>query len=270
MRILILSIDGRIADYFEFAKALASFGVEAICLQSSKYCYLETRPLNIVPSPRFLKLIKRFDPDFVLTDSSYYVPQMAKLVGRRLLLHLRCNPWNELNFDGAMHPSFFVRMYNRYLAATAERSFREVDLILPNSKWLEKQVREHLQNRPSQVLYVGIDPKNWDPRKNTRSSTTLNLEHPAVVGVFPFNQYAKVSGLLKFIQAIRKMKDVNFYFAGNGPYLSLVRQKCPSNMFLIGKATENEVQSLLESGDLFIHPSGSDALPRSVKEASLM
>jgi glycosyltransferase involved in cell wall biosynthesis len=66
------------------------------------------------------------------------------------------------------------------------------------------------------------------------------------------------------------MPDVNFYFAGDGSYLPLVKAHCPSNMFLIGKATENEVQSLLESGDLFVHPSGLDALPRSVKEASLM
>ena len=32
----------------------------------------------------------------------------------------------------------------------------------------------------------------------------------------------------------------------------------------------SEIKKLLESGDIFVHPSGLDALSRSVKEASLM
>jgi len=88
--------------------------------------------------------------------------------------------------------------------------------------------------------------------------------------VFPFTIYAKVAGLLKFIRVIRKMPDVNFYFAGNGTYSNLVKQNCPSNLFLIGRVSGSGVKELLKSGDIFIHPAGLDALPRSVKEASLM
>jgi glycosyltransferase involved in cell wall biosynthesis len=66
------------------------------------------------------------------------------------------------------------------------------------------------------------------------------------------------------------MPEVNFYFAGDGPYFNLVKQNCPPNMLLIGRVSEPEVKKLLESGDIFVHPSGLDALPRIVKEASLM
>jgi hypothetical protein len=70
MRILILSPSLRIAGYSEFVEAFASVGVEATCMQSSKYCYLgETRPLYALLTHRFLKLVKRFNPDFVRTDS---------------------------------------------------------------------------------------------------------------------------------------------------------------------------------------------------------
>lgn len=252
--------------YIEFVDALDSFGVEATCVDVLKYCFLlESKPFNIVPFPRLLKLVRRFNPDFVITDSFLHVMDMAKLVNQRVLLHMR-GAWNESYWDRARYPSFFVRMYTHYLAAKVTSSLRKADLILPNSKWLQKQIKQHLPNHPTQVLYVGINAGNWVPSH----SVTLNLKHPAVVGVFPFSIYKKVTGFLKFTRVIRKMPDVNFYFAGDGPYFNLIKQSCPPNMFLMGRVSRPEVKKLLESGDIFVHPSGLDALPRSVKEASLM
>lgn len=259
------------ADYSEFAEALTSVGADAVCVQSSRYCYLgETKPLNAIPTPKLLKIIKEFDPDFILTDFPYYISRLSKLVGRRLLFHMLGDLWTEFYIEGAMFPSFFVRKYIRYLTAITGPTIKEIDLILPVSKWLEGQIAEHLQNCPTEVLYIGINPGKWHPKSNAGGIFTLNIKHPAAVGLFPFHIYAKVLGLLKFTQAVKKMKDVNFYFAGDGPYMNLVRQECPSNMFLVGRMSGSYVQQFLDSGDVFVHPSGLDALPRSVKEAALM
>ena len=266
MKLLIVSTKQRLAGYMEFVETLDSLGVEAICVHDLKYCFLcESKPFHIVPFPKLLKLVKRFNPDFVMTDSPRYISDMTKLVNQRVLFHMR-GTWNESYWERAMHPSLFVKMYRHYSDTISTSSFKKFDLILPNSKWLEKQVKQHLPNHPTQVLYVGINAGKWVPSHNT----TFDVKHPAVVGVFPFTIYAKVSGLLKFTRVIRKMPDVNFYFAGNGPYLNLIKQNCPSNMFLIGGVSRSGVKKLLGSGDIFVHPSGLDALPRSVKEASLM
>jgi glycosyltransferase involved in cell wall biosynthesis len=266
MRLLIVSQKQNMLGYIELVEALGSFGVEATCVHNLKYCFLfEPKPFNIVPFPRLPNLVKRFNPDFVITDSLLQVVDMAKLVNRRVLFHMR-GAWDELYWDRARHPSLFVRMYTHYLATKSTSSSRKVDLILPNSKWLQELVKQHLPNHPTQVLYVGINAEEWVPSHNT----TINVKHPAVVGVFPFNIYPKVSGLLRFTRVIRKMPDVNFYFAGNGPYLNLIKESCPPNMFLMGGVSRPGVKKLLESGDIFVHPSGLDALPRSVKEASLM
>lgn len=267
MRLLIVSTKQRLASYSEFVEALHSFGVEGLLVHNLKHCFLsERRPLHTIPIPKLLKLIKRFNPDFVMTDYFFYVPRMVKLVNRRVLFHMRGGVWSESDWDKAMHPSLLMRMYNHYLAKLSTRDIEKVDLVLPNSKWLQERVKQHLPNHPTQVLYVGIDVEKWVPSHNTR----LNLKHPAVVGLFKFNIYRKVVGLLKFIRVIRKMPDVNFYFAGRGPYINLVKQNCPSNMSLLGWLSRFEVQELLESGDIFILPSGVDAFPRSLKEASLM
>jgi glycosyltransferase involved in cell wall biosynthesis len=266
MRLLIVSTKERLAGYSEFSEALDSLGVEAICVHSLKYCSLsESKPLHIVPFPKLLKLVKRFNPDFVMTDDLPNTIDMAKLVNQRVLLHLR-GAWNEFYWDRAMYPSLFVRIYINYIAIRCTSLLRKIDLILPNSKWLQKQVKQQFPDHPTQVLYVGINAGKWVPSQNT----PFEVKHPAVVGVFPLAIYQKISGLLKFTRVIRKMPDVNFYFAGDGPYFNLVKQNCPANMFLIGRVTEMGVKKLLESGDIFVHPSGLDALPRGVKEASLM
>lgn len=271
MKFLTVSNNQRLVGYLEFAEAMSSLGVETACVSESEYCFLgESRPSHLIPFPRILKLIKQFRPDYVMMDFPYYIQYIAKLVGQRVFLHMRGDAWNETYSERVTHPSVLARIYGYYWTEVVISNIKKADLILPNSKWLEEQVKKHLPNRPTQVLYVGINSKKWDPSQNSRANKQLDLKHPAAVGIFPFGNYAKVSGLLKFVRVVKRMPDVNFYFAGDGAYLHLVKANCPSNMFLIGKTAENEVHSLLESGDLFIHPSGLDALPRSVKEASLM
>lgn len=282
MRLLILaSSKRRLAGYVGFTKALGALKVETNCVHESEYCDLSgfgvlnniantkllKRVLNKIPIPKLFNLIKQFNPDFILTNSTYYKASIAKLVNRPLLVHMRGDPWKELKWNKALYSSLFKRMYTYYLSTIELSDIKKTSLILTNSKWLQKQVKQQLPNHPTQVLYSGVDPEKWRPSPNI---TLFNFEHPAVIGVFDFNIYLKVLGLLKFIRVIKKMPDVNFYFAGDGPFVNLINRNCPSNLFLIGRVSSFEVKKLLASGDIFVHPSGLDALPRSVMEASLM
>jgi len=270
MKILIVSTKQRLSDYVEFVDALNFEGAEAICVNNLKYCFLgETKPLYVVPVPRLLAIIKRFGPDFVLTDSPYYVPQMAKMLDRPAFYHMRGaeeGKLTERKWDIALYPSIFARMYTLYLAKIIVPSMKKTDLILPNSMWLQKQVEQLLPNHPTCVLYVGIAPEKWLPNNNER----IEVKHPAVVGVFQFTIYAKFSGFLRFMNVVKRMPDVNFYFAGEGPYFNLAKKVCPPNVTVLGKIPKPKIKKLLEAGDVVVHPSGLDALPRSVKEASLM
>jgi glycosyltransferase involved in cell wall biosynthesis len=270
MKLLIISTANRLNTYAEFVSALNSLGVEALLVHDLKCCFLsDFRPLDIIPTPKLLKLVKQFNPDFVMIDSPYYIPYIVKLVNKPVLFHMggaEQGLIRERYWDVAMYPSLFSRVYTLYQAKTISSSIKKVDLILPNCRWLEEQVNRYMPRYPTKVLYEGIDPKKWIPTHNI----TFDFKHPAVVGVFQYVIYPKVSGLLRFIKVIKKLPDVNFYFAGNGPYMELVKRNCPSNMFLIGSIPRSEVPRFIESGDVFVHPSGLDALPSSVKEASLL
>lgn len=268
MRILIASPITRLEDSLKFAQALNSIGIEAIFMSDLNYYALfGFKNLKRIPFPKLLKLIKTFKPDFTFTYVPYYSAQITKLLNRPLLAHLVGDLWMEWHWNKTLCPSLPIRMLFEWKTLVMRWGLRKADIILPVSKWLEKRVKQHLPNYPTQVLHVGIDPKEWRVKPNIN---LFKLEHPAVVGIFDLEIYPKVAGLIKFMDCIKKMPEVRFYFAGDGPYTDLIERKRPSNMVLLGRLSKSGVQKLLARGDVFVHPSGLDAMPRSVMEASLM
>ncbi len=265
LKLLIYSGGGAFSDYIPFAKVLPKFGIDAVCFRTNDFV-AQSGPLKVVPLPTMLTLIKRFSPDLVIVDLPYYTPKMAKLTGRKVIYHMVGNIWTEFSLYKIEPRYVFSRMYNHYLSVIFNEGIRQTDLILANSKWLLGIVKEKMPGHPASLLYTGIDANNWVPHRKS----TDDLKHPAVVGTIDFNIRQKVLGLLKFTRVIRKMPDVSFYFAGDGPYFNLVKQVCPPNMNLMGQISRSEVVKLLDGADVFVHPSGLDVLPRSVKEASLM
>lgn len=271
MRLLILCHhNSRLHGYLKFAEILNRYKIETLCVNAIRYTTLaDFKFLKYVPFPGILKLLKQFKPDLVLTDGDgdFTSAHLIKRVGCKIFYHLRSDRWTEIYYNRKNHPFFQVRILYSYRGILEERSFRMSDLILPNSEWLKKQVNRHLPNRRTKILYTGIDEETWDPDCTNKN---FQMDHPAIVGTFSFGQYLKVLGLKKFLKIIKKMPDVNFYFAGDGSYKYLVNQNYPSNMHLLGRLPQYKVKDLLASGDIFVHPSGLDALPRSLMEASLM
>ena len=268
LRLLIFSDDDKVSAYILFANSLKKYGIETTVARTFKYCFVsQEKPFSLFPSPRMLGLIKRINPDIVLTNYPYYVSHLSKLVNRFFILYIGFDMWSEVDIDRNTSPAFYSRAYAYYLSAIKEACIKKADLVLLNSQWLQTQFKKHLPNQPHNVLYEGIDSNMWNPRVLNQK---LDLKHPAVAGVFQLNQYRKVLGLLRFIRVIKRMPDVNFFFAGTGPYSSLIKKYSLPNLFFLGRLSQSEVKGMLEGCDVFVHPSGLDAFPRSVKEASLL
>jgi hypothetical protein len=204
MRLIVFSNKTRLADYADFVEALNSAGAEAICVHDLKYCYVgESSPFRYIPTPKLLKLVKQFNPQFVLTDSPNYITYLSKMVGRRVFFHMRGAEEGKItarNLDIAFGPSITGRMYTHYLTKMLISSMKRTDLILPNSIWLQTQINQLLPNMETSVLYVGIKAEKWQLMKDVVNNPSFNLKEPMVVGVFQFVILAKVLGFLKFIK----------------------------------------------------------------------
>lgn len=268
MRILIVSAKGKLAYSMEFAEALQSLGVESICVCGRDYCvFSEFKVLRHVPFPKLLKVIKRFNPHLAFADSAYYTPHIVKMAQQPLFLYLRGDVWTEIDWSKILYASLSKRMLFEWKSQVIKKGLKKADAIFTISRWLEKRVKQRLPNYPTAVLYKGIRPWLWKP---TCTTTSFNFEHPAVVGVLNFEFPMKIYGLREFMKCAKRMSDVHFYFAGGGPYLNMLRMEIPRNMFLLGRIPKPKVQEFLAAGDVFVHPSGWDALPTTVVEASVM
>ncbi|MFX0097676.1 MAG: glycosyltransferase family 4 protein [Candidatus Hodarchaeota archaeon] len=263
-----MSPKGKLASSMEFAEALRSLGVESICACDLDYCVLsEFKILKHVPFPRLLKLIKNFGPDFILTVSAYYTPHIAKLMQQPLLVFLHGDIWTEIVWNRRLYPFLPRRMLFEWKSLISSQGVRKADMILPICHWLENIVKKRLPNCPTGVLHVGIKSEDWNPICDV---TSFDVKHPAVIGVFDLEFPGKISGLIEFVKCVKQMPNVHFYFAGGGPYVNSLKKIIPRNMFLLGKIPKPKVEEFLAAGDVFVHPSGWDALPLSLLEASAM
>jgi len=268
MRMLIVSAEGKLAYSMEFAEALRSLGVESICVCDRDYCVLsEFKLLKYIPSPKLLALIKNFKPDLTFAVSTFYTPQMAKLMQQPLLALLHGDMWTEILWSRSLYHFLPKRMLFEWKSLISSRGIKKANMVFTVSHWLENRVKKYLPTHHTGVLYIGIRPEKWNPVCDVKS---FDLEHPAVIGVFDLEFLGKISGLIEFVKCVKEMPDVHFYFVGGGPHLNSLKKVVPQNMSLLGKIPKTKVEEFLAAGDVFVHPSGWDCLPLSVMEASVM
>ncbi|MFX0134467.1 MAG: glycosyltransferase, partial [Candidatus Hodarchaeota archaeon] len=212
MRILIIALsNSRLLDYLELRNVLKDLKVATLILEESKYCMYSHLPksLNNIliknPNLKFPKLIKQFNPNFILVNSPNNKTLLAKMFNRPLFVHLRGDPWLEHGWNKIYFPSLSSRIYTSYLDSHYISILKSTDFIFANSKWLQKRVEKYMPNHPVSVLYTGINPDKWIMNYKTQA---LSLKHPAVIGIFNFNMYLKTLGFIKFLKVVKKLPNI--------------------------------------------------------------
>ena len=68
------------------------------------------------------------------------------------------------------------------------------------------------------------------------------------------------------------MPNVNFYFAGEGNYLPIIKNKCKKlkNVTFLGPLSLEQCRKFYESINIYLLPTGLDACPTTLLEAALM
>ena len=140
-------------------------------------------------------------------------------------------------------------------------------MILPICKYLENIVKEHYPNKPTEVLYQGIDPSNWYPQKG------MNLKHPCVGLLQDARIWEKTKEMLTLAKVMEEMPNVTFYWAGDGPYRDKVLpllSKYENFKWLGSLQYPDEVRKFLTEIDVYALISGIDMSPHKILEAALM
>jgi glycosyltransferase involved in cell wall biosynthesis len=217
---------------------------------------------------QFNKLIEEFKPDAILIDREKHFGIAALEKNIPLVVLLRGHYWSELAwYKKTIYKSFPKSIALQKWDQIAKRIFAEAEIILPICKYLEKITNEHVPNQKTDVFFEGVDATLW------HKVNGMKLEHPCVGLVQRANWWGKTSEMLILKNVLEKLPDVQFYWAGHGPFEERILTELEKyeNFHWLGKLEyPNKVREFLGEIDIYALITGMDLAPLSLKEAQLM
>ena len=271
-KLLIAVDESRFFYLRQFSNALKNHGFEYKVINDldiNDQDDLSNRYLKWIKTPKKIQnIIQEFRPDVVFTERVSYFSSLILRFNIPLVIFLRGDYWNEVkNGVKTIHELKNKRVEVWLKQRIAHRCFNGSTLILPICKYLEKIVKEHYPNKPTEVLYQGIDPKDWYPQKGMR------LKHPCVGLLQDAKIWEKTKEMVTLAKVFEAMPDVTFYWAGDGPYRDKVLpilEKHDNFKWLGSLQYPDQVRQFLTEIDVYALISGIDMSPLTILEASLM
>jgi len=269
LRLLIGSSRTYYHHFKEFGKELSKNGIE---YKIEKDEYLQPFGRNIgkyfAAKKKYKKLIKDYNPDFVLVDVQTLFARTAVEVGKPLVIFLRGNFWEEMELaKKTLFRSPTKKHIFRFFLKMATKCFEESVCIIPVSTYLEKIVKSRYPNKPTCVIHPGLNTNLWYPQEG------MNLKHPCVGLVQAANIWGKTQEMLILPKVLEAMPDVTFYWAGDGPYRDKILpqlEKYTNFKWLGSLEYPDKVRQFLTEIDVYALISGLDMTPVSLLEAQLM
>ena len=271
MKILIGGSSSKIFHLKEFADALEKIQIETKVVFDADYSdgYPSRKLINWFQNEnKFKKLINEFKPDFIFVDRQRHFGLSAIKSKIPLIVHLRGDFWKEMQMaKETLYKSFPKKIALKKWYKIADECFKNSKIILPICGHLQKRTSEYYPGQNIEVLYQGINPKNWYYEKG------MNLKHPCIGLVQSANIWEKTKEILLLTEIMNKFPQITFYWVGDGPYTNEILPKLEKfgNFTWLGSLEyPNKIREFLSEIDAYALISGIDMSPLTLLEAQLM
>ena len=251
--------------------ALQKFGVECKLVNDIDYARgFPSKKLGewVTGKKKFKCLIKDFSPDAVLIDRLGHFGSAVIDAKIPLFILLRGHYWQEVEAaKKTLYNNKKMRAVIWFRNRISEKCFRNATMILPICRYLENVVKERYPNQNTGVFLEGINSSHWD------NGDGMQLRHPCVGLLQDANMWHKTEEMLVLKKVLGKMPDVNFYWAGDGPYKDRIVSELSEfeNFKWLGRLQyPDKVREYLSEIDAYALVTGMDLAPLSLKEAQLM
>ena len=254
-----------------FSEKLSECGVE--CKVVKDRDYIADFPSKEVKGlfhsrKKFERLLSTFKPDAVLIDSMSKFGLEVIKSGIPLFLLVRGNYWlqNEWNVK-TVYKNWFIKKLVEMRFKVDEQIFEGTTAFLALGNYIADVVKEHYPEKNIHVFKEGIESSNWYIEKG------VELKHPCVGLVQRAGWWGKSSEMLILKKILGKMPEVNFYWAGDGPYRDKILPELEKfdNFHWLGNLEyPNKVRDFLTEIDIYALISGIDMSPLTLLEAQLM
>jgi len=271
MRLLIGGSPSKFFHLKEFSEQLKKNGVDCkLVIDTEIYAGFPSKKMSdwFYTSRNFKKIITEFEPNAIFVDRQTNFGLAAIKANIPLFVHLRGNYWAESKMaKETLYKYPPKRQIIWFKEKIADKCFKGARTILPICKYLENVVKNHYPEKPTEVLYQGINPSNWYYEKG------LELNHPCVGLLQSAIIWDKTREMLTITKAIESMPNVTFYWVGNGPYkekIIPILEKYSNFKWLGSLQYPTEVRKFLSEIDVYALASGIDMSPLTLQEAQLM
>jgi glycosyltransferase involved in cell wall biosynthesis len=271
MKILIAyGSKGKFFHMKQFSLALKELGIECMLVQDSEYStgFPSKKISELIPNNKFKNLINEFEPDAIFVDRQSHFGVDAIKEKIPLFVLLRGHYWSELEWaKKTIHNNFKDKTILWFKNRTAEKCFEHAAAIFPISNYLVDIIKQHHPNQNTPVFFEGINDLELDSKRK------MELKHPCVGLLQDANWWGKTKEMLILKNVLKKMPDLTFYWAGDGPYTEKIVEEFSEfkNFQWLGRLQyPKEVSEFLSSIDIYALITGMDLAPLTLKEAQLM
>ena len=254
----------------QFSDALKELGVECMLVYDSDYStgFPSKKILEIIPNNKFKNLINEFKPDCIFVDRQSHFGLDAIKEKIPLFVLLRGHYWSELEWaKKTIHSNFKDRSILWFKNRTAKKCFEQASAIFPISNYLVDIIKKYHPNQNTPVFFEGINHLALNSNKK------MELKHPCVGLLQDANWWGKTKEMLILKNVLKKMPNLTFYWAGDGPYTKKIVEELKEfkNFQWLGRLQyPEEVSKFLSSIDVYALITGMDLAPLTLKEAQLM
>jgi glycosyltransferase involved in cell wall biosynthesis len=272
MRILIASgAKGKFEWMQELSNSLNKLDVKCKLVKDSDYARgFPSKRLSewVYSHKKFENLINDFKPDIVLIDRQTYFGTYTIKSKIPLFVYLLGNYWLEIeSAKKTLYKNPIMRLVIWLRGRTAKKCFEGSTVILPITKYIEKEVKEKYPKKKIDILSVGVVPSVWE------TTSGMHLKHPCVGLLQTANIWLKTKELLILPKIMEAMPNVMFYWAGDGTYIHKILpllKKYDNFKWLGSISYPDKVKEYLSEIDVYALISGLDTLGVTLLEAMLM
>ena len=255
----------------EFSNSLQKFGVECKLVNDTDYARgFPSKRLGewITGKKKFKGLISEFSPDAILIDRPGHFGSAAIDAKIPLFILLRGNYWLEVEAaKKTLYKNQKMRTVIWFRNRIAEKCFVNATMIFPICRYLENILKERYPNQNTDVFFEGVNSTRW------YNESSMQLKHPCVGLLQDANIWNKTKEMLVLKNVLKKMPNVNFYWAGDGPYKDRIISELSKfeNFKWLGRLEyPDKVREYLSEIDVYALITGMDLAPLTLKEAQLM
>ena len=215
------------------------------------------------------KMLDEFKPTIVLLDRISKIGEKIIEKNIPIWILLRGNYWEELEWaKKTIYKNKRQQMSVKHNEKLYDFCFKKSELILPISKYLEKEV---IKRYPKKNILVfpadGRNPSEW------KKEFSNKLKHPCVGLVQGLNIWGKTRELLTLNNVMKELPEITFYLAGDGLYSEKIIPSLTKNtnfVWLKNLDYPKEVKKFLSEIDIFLSLTGLEGLGQTIIESLLM